>query len=66
MKTTTQFTLIALFAASLALPAFAQTSRFDDLANLPFPEGQPTKENYGDSALDEPRLRVVLRAGGIV
>jgi hypothetical protein len=44
MKTTKQFTLIALFTASLALPAFAQTSRFDDLAKLPFKENRPTKQ----------------------
>ena len=44
MKTTKQFTLTALLAASLALPAFAQTSRFDELANLPFKENRPTKE----------------------
>ena len=31
MKTTKQITLTALFAASLALPEFAQTSRFDEL-----------------------------------
>src|SRR6185503_1798669 len=38
--------LIALLTASLAIPgaAFAQTSRFDELANLPFAEGRPTKE----------------------
>jgi hypothetical protein len=48
MKAKKQFTLIALFAASLALcaasSAFAQASRFDELANLPFVEGRPTKE----------------------
>ncbi len=37
--------LIALLTASLApVAAFAQTSRFDELANLPFAEGRPTKE----------------------
>jgi hypothetical protein len=35
MKPTKQFTLTVLFAATLALPALAQTSRFDELANLP-------------------------------
>src|SRR5512140_1591976 len=44
MKATKQVTLSALFAASLALPAFAQTSRFAELANLPFKENRPTKE----------------------
>lgn len=44
MKTTKQFTLSALLAASLALPAFAQTARFDELANLPFKENRPTAE----------------------
>jgi hypothetical protein len=44
MKTTKRFTLIALFAASLALPAFAQPSRFAELANLPFKENRPTKQ----------------------
>ena len=44
MKTTKQFTLIALFVASFALPAGAQTSHFNELANLPFKENRPTKE----------------------
>ena len=48
MKPTKQFTLIALFAPILALcavpAAFAQSSRFDELANLPFSENRPTKE----------------------
>jgi hypothetical protein len=35
----------ALAVASLTLPGFAQAqSRFDELANLPFAEGRPTKE----------------------
>src|SRR5689334_21195438 len=40
------FTLIAVLTASLAFPgaAFAQTSHFNELANLPFAEGRPTKE----------------------
>jgi hypothetical protein len=44
MKTKMQLPVITLFAASLALPAFAQTSRFDELANLPFKEGFLSKE----------------------
>ncbi len=43
MKATKPVTLTALFA-SLAVSAFAQTSRFDELGNLPFAEGRPTKE----------------------
>ena len=43
MKPTKQFTLSLLFAASLALTANAQTSHFDELANLPFAEGRPTE-----------------------
>src|SRR6188768_3834755 len=40
------FMLIALLTASLAFPgaAFAQTSHFEELANLPFKENRPTKE----------------------
>jgi hypothetical protein len=40
------FRLIALLTASLAIPgaAFAQTSRFDELANLPFKENRPTEQ----------------------
>lgn len=43
MKATKPVPLTALFA-SLAVSAFAQTSRFDEVANLPFAEGRPTKE----------------------
>ena len=41
------FTLISLLlTASLAFPAaaFAQASRFDELANLPFKENRPTEQ----------------------
>ena len=46
MKTTNHFTLIAVLTASHAFAgaSFAQTSHFDELANLPFAEGRPTKE----------------------
>ena len=44
MKATKQITLTALFVASLALPAGAQTSHFDELANLPFKENRPTEQ----------------------
>src|SRR6476659_2899112 len=39
-------TLIGLLTASLAIPgaAFAQKSRFDELANLPFKENRPTEQ----------------------
>src|SRR5580765_4462567 len=38
--------LIALLTASFAFPAaaFAQTARFDELANLPFKENRPTEQ----------------------
>jgi hypothetical protein len=49
MKTTKQFTLTALFAVSLALcaapSAFAQASRYDDLAKMPFKEGYIPKDD---------------------
>jgi hypothetical protein len=49
MKTThTLKVLAAAFVGALALGAstttFAQSSRFDELANVPFPENLPTKE----------------------
>ncbi|MBI5248643.1 MAG: DUF1254 domain-containing protein [Desulfomonile tiedjei] len=48
MKTKYQFTLTVLFAASVVLcaapNAFAQATRFDELANIPFVENRPTKE----------------------
>jgi hypothetical protein len=44
MKTTERFGLTVLLATGLALPAFAQTARFDELANLPFEENRPTKQ----------------------
>jgi hypothetical protein len=39
MKTTKQFTLIALFAASLALPAFAQDTVNTPRGKLEFKNG---------------------------
>ena len=40
------FRLIVLLTAIFAVPAaaFAQTSRFDELANLPFKENRPTEQ----------------------
>jgi hypothetical protein len=54
--------LIALLTASIAFSgaAFAQTSRFDELANLPFKENRPTKEtaqNLRDELLFQRRRR---------
>ena len=37
-------TLIGTLAITSILPAQAQTVNFDELANLPFAEGRPTKE----------------------
>ena len=37
-------TLIGTLAITSILPAQAQTAHFDELANLPFAEGRPTKE----------------------
>ena len=39
-----RFVALALFGAILAAPVRAQTSRFDELANLPFAENRPTVE----------------------
>ena len=36
--------LVGVLALLAARPSFAQSSRFDELANLPFPENLPTKE----------------------
>lgn len=42
----TQNLLAATFVSTMAIQgtAFAQSTRFDELANLPFAEGRPTKE----------------------
>ena len=42
----TQNLLVVAFASTMAIQgtAFAQSTRFDELANLPFAEGRPTKE----------------------
>ena len=46
MKNNHVILIALLLTASFAFPAtaFAQTSRFDELANLPFKENRPTKE----------------------
>jgi hypothetical protein len=69
MKTTNQFTLTALFAASLALPAFAQQTVNTPSGKLEFEKGYPSKDTVakptfglGPAQLTSEDRKVILLA----